>query len=141
MDFAQITFQGRLTDDPELLTYGTGTSVCKFTVACNQPTGKGEEKTAYIPTAVFGSQAAICAEYLSKGREVQVVGKFEVDSYTDKTGVQRKGFGCVAHDVRFGRGGRKEEVAAPETEEEIDLTKLDEETIRRVRAIVKSTRG
>lgn len=109
MDYTLLTFSGRLTDDPQLRKSGD-TSICKFTVACNKRLTNGDERTSFIPTTVFGKQAEICNEYLSKGREVRVVGELETDSYVDSEGVKRKGFGCivgVTGSVDFGSGGRK----------------------------------
>jgi single-strand DNA-binding protein len=137
MDFAQLTYQGRLTDDPELRETKSGTPVCKFTVACNRRVGKDEERTSFIPTTVFGGNAAICAEYLSKGREVHVTGHFETDTYTDKKGITRKGFNCIARAVDFGRGGKRQEEAAKE--EEFD--NLDAETKAKAVAYLRRETG
>lgn len=108
IDFAQITFQGRLTEDPEVRTLDGGRSMCKFRVAVNRRTGKDQEKTSFIPVTVFGREAVNCGEYLSKGKGVHVTGVFETDNYTDKDGNKRTGFGCVADRVIFGYGGRDE---------------------------------
>ncbi len=121
MDFTLLSFEGRLTEDPELRTSESGKSICKFTVACNERISKDEERTTYIPTTVFGrtstverDQAEICAQYLSKGRTVRVVGKLETDTYTDRDGNKRKGFACVVVQgrggiVEFGPGGQRQE--------------------------------
>ncbi len=112
MDYTLLSYSGRLTDDPQIRVSEGGMSICKFTVACNKRMGDGEEKTSYIPTTVFGRQAENCHEYLSKGREVRVVGELETDSYTDKEGIKRKGFSCIVGldgRVDFGSGGQKRE--------------------------------
>lgn len=137
MDFAQIIFQGRLTDDPDLRTAKNGTSICKFFVATNRKIGKDNERTTYIPTTVFGKQAVICAEYLSKGREVHITGNFETDKYTDKEGNKRTGFGCIARDVVFGRGGTRK----GEEEEEVETsTHSDEKKQRAIAAYIGGQR-
>ncbi len=115
-DFTLLTFSGRLTDDPELRTTSNGNSVCKFSVASNKRIGKDEERTNYIPVTVFGKQAELCAKYLTKGRQVHVIGEFETDKYTDKEGIVRKGFGCIVGEsgrVNFGSGGTKVEDDGP----------------------------
>lgn len=110
IDFAQITFQGRLTEDPEMRTLDGGRSMCKFRVAVNRRVpGSDSEKTSFIPVTVFGKDAVNCGQFLSKGKGVHVTGEFETDNYTDKDGNKRTGFGCVARHVIFGYGGRKEE--------------------------------
>lgn len=117
-DFTLLTFSGRLTEDPELITASNGNPICKFRVAVNKKIGKDEERTSYIPVTVFGKKAELCAQYLSKGRGVRVVGEFETDEYTDKDGNKRKGFGCVVGMegvVQFGSGGTKNDDASVPT--------------------------
>lgn len=120
MDFTLLTIQGRLTEDPTLPRSESGTPICKFTVACNKRIGKDKEKTSFIPTTVFGRQAELCYEYLSKGREVRVVGEIETDSYTDKEGITRKAFALVVWNsgtVEFGSGGRNERETTSDSDE------------------------
>ena len=108
MDFTSLSFIGRLTDDPELIQSSAGNPICKFNVASNRRVGKDAERTSYIPVTVFGKQAELCHQYLTKGREVRVQGEFETDKYVDKEGKNRTGFGCVVGlngIVQFGTGG------------------------------------
>jgi len=138
--FAQITYQGRLTDDPEMRTFDNGTTACKFTVAVNRRLPNGEEKTAFIPTTVFGRQAQVCGEFLSRGRTVLVTGEFESDKYTDRNDIKRTGFGCVARDVIFGSGGSKEE--AEDKDDTTDFDALDAATKRELaQKYIKGSRG
>lgn len=111
INFAQITVQGRLTDDPEMVSTKTGTTMCKFRVAVNRRINKDNEKTSFIPVTVFGKEAVNCGEYLTKGRSVMVSGEFETDQYTDRDGNNRTGFGVIAQKVIFGSGGRSNEDA------------------------------
>lgn len=106
IDFAQLTLQGRLTDDPETGTAQGGNTWCRFRVAVNKRLGKDKEKTAFIPVTVFGTDAVNCAKFLTRGRAVHVTGDFETDKYEDREGNKRTGFGVVAKSVIFGPGGR-----------------------------------
>ena len=106
IDFAQLTLQGRLTDDPESGTSSGGNTYCRFRVACNKRLGKDKEKTSFIPVTVFGTDAVNCSKFLTKGRAVHVTGDFETDKYEDREGNKRTGFGVVAKSVIFGPGGR-----------------------------------
>lgn len=140
INFAQITFQGRLTDDPEVRSLDNGNTICKFTVAVNRRIPGGDEKTSFIPTTVFGKNAVNCGQYLSKGRVVLVTGEFETDKYEDRNGVKRTGFGCLARDVIFGSGGSDRE--APETEESVDFDSLPEEVKKQAtRNYIRGGRG
>jgi single stranded DNA-binding protein len=135
LDFTTLTFVGRLVEDPEnSLIENSGTPMCKFTVASNKRISKTNEKTAYIPVTVFGREATICGEYLSKGREVRVTGELETNSYTDKNNILRKGFSCVVGlngTVQFGKGGRRFEVDTADTPETVsgELTPEQRESV------------
>jgi single-strand DNA-binding protein len=109
IDFAQLTLQGRLTDDPEMGTTSGGSTYCRFRVATNRRMGKDKEKTSFIPVTVFGTDAANCGKFLTKGRAVHVTGDFETDKYEDREGNKRTGFGVVAKSVIFGPGGSMSE--------------------------------
>jgi len=104
-----MLIQGRLTSDPEVSSTRGGDTMCKFRVAVNRKIGKDNEKTSFISVVVFGREAVNCGKYLSKGRVVNVTGRFETDDYTDKAGNPRTGFSVVALDVIFGSGGRDSE--------------------------------
>lgn len=117
MDFATMICQGRLTDDPEVGTLDSGTPYMRFTVASNRRIRKGEEKTSFIPVSVFGNKVAVCEEFLHKGKEVHIEGNFETDSYTDKQGVNRKGFSVVAEKVVFGKSARDVDPKGPSDED------------------------
>lgn len=123
IDFAHLSVCGRLVEDPQVKTSENGNTVCKFSVASNRRTGKnGEERTAYIPVVVFGREAEICGQYLTKGREVLVTGDFETDSYVDKEGVSRKTFSLVVGiggRVVFGTGGAKRDEAPEEPAKDV----------------------
>lgn len=113
-DVNSCTFSGGLTNDPDLYTGGK-TPACKFSLAINRRVGGGEESTIFIPVVVFGSDAEICAKYLTKGRTAIVVGRLEVEEYQGKDGTKHKEPRLVAHNVQFGSGGRQSDA---DTEEE-----------------------
>ena len=141
--FADMTFQGRLTDEPELRTLDNGRSMCKFRVAVNRRIPGGKEKTSYIPVTVFGKDAVNCAEYLSTGRVVLVSGEFETDKVPNKDGEMRTYFGVVARRVDFGSGGAKEEDDnKPRGRDRYgDQERSTESGYRRTRARLRDNRG
>ena len=141
MDFVHVDMQGRLVDDPETKTTKDGTVVTKFTVASNRRLNNGEERTSYVPVTTFGNLAVQCSKFLSKGREAHVWGDFETDSYTDRNGIKRKGFGVIANDVRFGRGGTKSEDSDDASPTDFDNLS-EEDKARAIRAMRSGrTRG
>lgn len=105
LDVNSCTISGRLTADPEERR-GEKTIVCRFTVAVNKRMGAGKEKTNFVPVVVFGRDAEICLQHLSKGREVAVKGDLDISRY-EKDGNSRLSVEVRADRVDFGGGGSK----------------------------------
>ena len=79
-----ITLVGRLTKDPELrYIQGSGTAVATFTLAVDRDykNKDGSVTTDFIPVEIMGKPAEFCANYVTKGRLVGVVGSIRVDRY------------------------------------------------------------
>ncbi len=102
----KVILIGRLTRDPELrYTPTTGAAVVTFSLAVDRP---GKDKGAdFINVKVWEKQAEACAQYLSKGRLVAVVGRLEIRPY-EKDGQKRTFTEVVAEQVKFLGGGNKE---------------------------------
>lgn len=84
----KVVLVGRLTKDPELrFAAGSGSAVCRFTVAVNRQFKKDE--TDFIGCVAFGKTAEIIAQYLTKGREIAVSGSIRTGSYDAQDGTKR----------------------------------------------------
>ena len=102
---------GRLARDPELsYTPNTQSAVCRFTIAVDRPRRQGEDQGAdFIRVTVWGRQAETCDRYLSKGRQVAVMGRIQTGSYKNREGVTVYTTDVVADRVEFlgsGNGGQ-----------------------------------
>ncbi len=115
MSFNKITIVGYLGRDPELKTTPQGTALCKFSVATTErkkgATGEQEELTTWFRVTVWGRQAELANEYLSKGRQVYVEGRLRVEEYTDREGNNRSSLEVNATDLQFL--GQRNEASAP----------------------------
>ncbi len=115
MSFNKITIVGYLGRDPELKTTPQGTALCKFSVATTErkkgATGEQEELTTWFRVTVWGRQAELANEYLSKGRQVYVEGRLRVEEYTDREGNTRSSLEVNATDLQFL--GQRNEANAP----------------------------
>ena len=109
---------GRLTRDVDYKEIN-GTTVAKFTIAINDCV-KGEETTNYIPVTAFGKIADNCFKYLSKGRQVAVVGKVQTGSYENKEGKKVYTTDIIANNVDFIGGREKTEAPANNTQEQTE---------------------
>lgn len=81
----KVILIGRTTKSPELrYAPGTGTAVCRFTLAVNRPYKKDE--TDFINCVAFGKIAETIAQYVLKGRQVAITGSIRTGSYENNAG-------------------------------------------------------
>ena len=94
---------GRLCADPELLfAKGSGTAVCKFTIAVNRRFKReGQPDADFLPVTVFGKQAEATANYMRKGSQVSVNGSIQTSNYTNKDNVKMFKTEIIADEVGF----------------------------------------
>ena len=102
----KVILIGRLTRDPEMrYTPSNGTAVVTFGLAVDR--GGKNAGTDFINIKVWEKQTELCAQYLSKGRLVAVVGRLEIRPY-EKDGQKRSFTEVVAEQVKFLGSGNKE---------------------------------
>ena len=96
----KVLLIGRLTRDPELnYAAGTGTAVCRFSLAVARPFKKDE--TDFINCIAFNKTGETIAQYLTKGRQVAVTGSIRTGSYDAKDGTKRYTTDIVVDSFEF----------------------------------------
>ena len=84
----KVTLIGRTTKSPELrYAPGTGTAVCRFTLAVQRAFKKDEAD--FINCVAFGKIGETIAQYVLKGRQVAVTGSIRTGSYESNSGEKR----------------------------------------------------
>ncbi|MDA9264819.1 MAG: single-stranded DNA-binding protein [Planctomycetia bacterium] len=113
MEFNKVFIVGNLTRDPELRMIPSGTAVCNLGIASNRKykrdgASEFQEETTFVDVTVWGRQAEISNQYLSKGSGVLIEGRLKTDQWQDKeTGKNRSKLTVVADRVNFmPRGGQ-----------------------------------
>jgi single-strand DNA-binding protein len=105
MSFNKITIVGYLGRDPEMRYTPQGTAVCKLSVATTERrknvAGEPEEHTTWFRVTVWGRQAELANEYLSRGRQVYVEGRLRLEEYTNREGNPRISPEVNATDIQF----------------------------------------
>lgn len=105
MSFNKIIIVGNLGRDPELRQTPQGQTVCKFPVATSEKrrnaAGEQEEVTTWFRVSVWGRQAELAKEYLTKGRQVYVEGRLRLEEYTDRESKTRTSAEVMATDIQF----------------------------------------
>lgn len=109
----KIIIVGRMVRDPEYRTFGSGTSVCNFTLAVDRDFKgqNGEKETDFIDCVAWRQAAEFVTKYLVKGSMAAVAGRLQIDSYTDKDGNKRKSAKINCDNV-YSCGGRQEATPA-----------------------------
>ena len=87
-----VSLVGRLIKNPELRYVGERNSaVTNFVIAVDRDykTLQGERESDFINIEVWGKQAEIICEYMTKGRLIGIEGKIKVDKYKNESGENR----------------------------------------------------
>lgn len=101
----EITFIGRLGQDPEIKETNGGSPVAKIslpeTISVKSSTeeGKFEDKTIWHRITVFGKSAEFCQKFLAKGDSICVKAKNRPSKWMDKEGKERHGIDTIADKV------------------------------------------
>ncbi len=84
----KVILIGNLGRDPEIRSTASGTPVANMSLATNRQwkdrDGNPQELTEWHRVVVFGRQAEIAGQYLSRGRQIFVEGRLQTRSWEDR---------------------------------------------------------
>jgi single-strand DNA-binding protein len=130
----KVILIGNLGRDPEVKYTQNGTAVANLNVATNEvwtdKAGQKQERTEWHRVVVWGKQAQVLGEHLTKGKQIFVEGSLQTRSWDDREGNKRYTTEIRAARVLMlgraegGRGGMQE---APGAEVEMIPDATDEE--------------
>lgn len=90
----KVMLIGNLTRDPEVRYTPKGSAVADLGLAINRyftlENGEKREETTFVDVVLWGRQAELAQQYLSKGRPVFIEGRLQLDSWEDKTTGQKR---------------------------------------------------
>jgi single-strand DNA-binding protein len=102
---------GRLTRDAQVHTLSNEQQVVNFSVAINDgyqnKQGERTEQVTYLDCAYW--RTAKVAEYLTKGKLVELSGRVSARAWVDGDGALRTGLNFHTSEIKFHGGGKKEE--------------------------------
>ncbi len=112
----KVILVGHLGRDPELRYTQNGQAVANFSLATSESyakrDGEREERTEWHRIVAWGRLAEICAEYLSKGRQVYIEGRIQTREWEDREGEKRRTTEIVAREMQMlGRRGETSETS------------------------------
>lgn len=90
MSINKVVLSGRLTKDPEIRHTQGGTCVAHYTVAVNRRKKEddGTVKADFISCVVMGKGAEHAEKYYRKGMKIDLSGRIQTGSYTNRDGVK-----------------------------------------------------
>lgn len=115
MTWHQTIIVGNLGGDPELRYLQSGQAVCNFSVAVSErwrdrQSGEQRERTTWYRVAAWGPLGETCNSYLSRGRQVMVIGNVAARGYVNNNGEAAASLDLTAREVRFlGNRGDSEQ--------------------------------
>ena len=93
---------GRIANDLELRSTSTGKSICEFRIATNGPaTRDGERVADFISCRVWNKSAENLVKYQTKGNLIAIIGRVQVDNYTDKEGNKKSKHYILIEDLEY----------------------------------------
>ena len=89
MSINSVNLTGRLTRDPDVRYTDGGTSIARFTLAVDRRFKQDGGPTADFPSCVaFGKTAEFIERYFRQGMKLELTGRIQTGSYTNKDGVK-----------------------------------------------------
>jgi len=106
-DLNQVTLVGRLTRDADLKYTSSGKAVSKFSIAVNEKRREGDQwkdKADFFELVLWGQIAESLQRYLTKGKQIGVVGKLAQERW-DQNGQSRSKVVINVQTVQLFGGG------------------------------------
>lgn len=102
----KVMLIGNLTRDPELRHTPKGTAVSEISLAINRnwtnEQGQKQEDTTFVEVTLWGRQAEVVQQYVTKGSPIYIEGRLQLDSWDDKeTGKKRSKLRVIGENFQF----------------------------------------
>ncbi len=90
----KVILIGNLGRDPEVRSTPSGQPVANFTLATSRrwrdKGGQKQEQTEWHQIVVWGKQAEIAGQYLTKGKQIYLEGRLQTRSWDDKNSGEKR---------------------------------------------------
>ncbi|HXU46303.1 MAG TPA: single-stranded DNA-binding protein [Thermoanaerobaculia bacterium] len=90
----KVILIGNLGRDPEVRSTPSGQPVASFSLATTRrwrdKSGQRQEQTEWHNIVVWGKQAEIAGQYLTKGKQIYLEGRLQTRSWDDKQSGEKK---------------------------------------------------
>jgi single-strand DNA-binding protein len=113
-DLNRCEFIGRLGKDPEMRYSADGNAICNLSLGVNfeykNKAGEPQKTVTWVRISAYSHLAGICGDYLKKGSQIYISGKWVTRKWVNKDGVDQYTTEVVADQMQM-LGGRNAEDA------------------------------
>lgn len=109
----KVLICGKLTRDPQVKFIPSGSATCDLGIAINRSyfdkkSNQKKEDVTFVDVTLWGKTAELAGEHLTKGREVLIEGRLQLDQWEDKeTKKKMQKLKVVGENVQF-LGGKSD---------------------------------
>lgn len=97
-----VQLVGRFTRDPDVRYTDGGSTVARFTLACDRRFKRdGEDNADFISCVAFGKTAEFIEKYFMKGQRIGLNGRIQTGSYVNQEGAKVYTTDVIAENVEF----------------------------------------
>ena len=98
----KVELVGRLTKDVDIRYTDGGSSIARFSVACDRRfKTEGQPTADFISCVAFGKTAEFVEKYFSKGARIGLTGRIQTGSYTNNDNQKIYTTDVVVEEVEF----------------------------------------
>ena len=109
MNLNKVFILGNLTRDPEVRTTASGAAVVNIGVATNRfwkdQKGEKQKQAEFHNVVLFGRNAEVAKQYLSKGKSVLVEGRIQTRSWDAPDGSKKNKTEIIVEAMQLGPRG------------------------------------
>ncbi len=97
-----VQLVGRFTRDPDVRYTDGGSTIARFTLACDRRFKRdGEDNADFISCVAFGKTAEFIERYFVKGQRIGLNGRIQTGSYVNQEGTKVYTTDVIAENVEF----------------------------------------
>lgn len=90
MSVNKVILLGYVGNDPEIRYPEKDRPIAFVSLATNEPSGKGVEKTEWHNLVFYTPLSSVVERYIKKGSQIYVEGKLSTREYDDRLNIRRK---------------------------------------------------
>jgi len=106
MNVNKVIVMGNLTRDPEARAMPSGATVVNLSIATNRfwtdKSGQKQKETEFHNAVLFGRQAEIAKQYLTKGSPIFVEGRLKTRNWQGQDGVKKYRTEVIVLNLQLG---------------------------------------